>query len=106
MDNRLDSFFCSRQEADGKLYVKYQVIGRNNVAVPTHFFKVIVMEEHNQDLSLEAYVMPNQPIDDNTPLSNFLVPPDVVERSAGLLFFDKVSRDKLKSINGKSETWL
>lgn len=31
---------CFRQEADGKLYVRYQVLGRNHVAVPTHFFKV------------------------------------------------------------------
>ncbi len=28
------------EEADGKRYVKYQVIGKNDVAVPTHFFKV------------------------------------------------------------------
>ena len=29
---------------DDKNYVKYQVIGTNNVAVPTHFFKVLVGE--------------------------------------------------------------
>lgn len=29
-----------RLENDGKLYVKYQVLGKNHVAVPTHFFKV------------------------------------------------------------------
>lgn len=29
-----------RQQADGKLYVQYQVIGKNHIAVPTHFFKV------------------------------------------------------------------
>lgn len=27
-------------EKDGNLYVKYRVIGKNKVAVPTHFFKV------------------------------------------------------------------
>uniref|UniRef100_A0A3B5RE98 Endonuclease n=1 Tax=Xiphophorus maculatus TaxID=8083 RepID=A0A3B5RE98_XIPMA len=32
--------YLPRQEDDGKLYVRYQVIGRNHVAVPTHFFKV------------------------------------------------------------------
>ncbi|XP_037114696.1 endonuclease G, mitochondrial isoform X1 [Syngnathus acus] len=31
--------YLPRQEADGKLYVRYQVVGRNHVAVPTHFFK-------------------------------------------------------------------
>ena len=88
------------------MYVKYQVIGRNHVAVPTHFFKVIVTENQKQELSLESYVMPNQPIDDSTPLSVFQVPPETVERAAGLLFFDKLSIDKLKTINGKSQVWL
>lgn len=64
------------------------------------------MEDHHRNLALESYVMPNQPIDDNTPLNVFQVPPETVERAAGLLFFDKVSIDKLKTINGKSQTWL
>ncbi|XP_057375067.1 endonuclease G, mitochondrial-like [Daphnia carinata] len=98
--------YLPRKEADGKMYVKYQVIGKNHVAVPTHFFKVIVMENHKQELSLESYVMPNQPIDDKTPLTLFQVAPETVERAAGLLFFDKLSLDKLKTINGKSEVWL
>lgn len=32
--------YLPRLESDGNLYVKYKVIGKNNVAVPTHFFKV------------------------------------------------------------------
>uniref|UniRef100_A0ABI0P382 Endonuclease n=1 Tax=Bos taurus TaxID=9913 RepID=A0ABI0P382_BOVIN len=36
--------FLPRTEADGKSYVKYQVIGKNHVAVPTHFFKVLILE--------------------------------------------------------------
>lgn len=99
-------FLSFRKEADGKMYVKYQVIGKNHVAVPTHFFKVIVMENNKQELSLESYVMPNQPIDDKTPLTLFQVAPETVERAAGLLFFDKLSLNKLKTINGKSEVWL
>jgi endonuclease G len=55
------------------MYVRYQVIGTNSVAVPTHFFKVIVAETDEQKLDMEAYVMPNQVIDDNTPLSVFQV---------------------------------
>jgi hypothetical protein len=31
----------------------------------------------------------------------FQVPPDAIERAAGLLFFDKISRESLKKINGK-----
>ncbi|TRY66955.1 hypothetical protein TCAL_03740 [Tigriopus californicus] len=84
---------------DGKNYVRYQVIGANNVAVPTHFFKVIVGEMENRDLEMEAYVLPNEAIPDD-------VPPDSVERAAGLLFFDRIARNQLKKINGKKIGWL
>ncbi|XP_023332241.1 nuclease C1 isoform X2 [Eurytemora carolleeae] len=81
--------YLPRKEAsDGKMYVKYEVIGANNVSVPTHFFKVIVGETEDHQLELEAYVLPNQVIPDETPLNNFQVPVDSVERAAGLLFFD------------------
>lgn len=116
--------YLPKKEADGKAYVKYQVIGNNSVAVPTHFYKVIVGETADGKLELESYVMPNQVIDDNTPLNVFQVnwrgillhskinqypitffvlqvPPEAVERSAGLLFFDRISRKQLTKINGK-----
>jgi len=67
----LMTFF--RKEADGKNYIRYQVLGKNNVAVPTHFFKVIVMESENQKLDMEAYVMPNAVIANDTPLNVFQV---------------------------------
>jgi endonuclease G len=41
--------------------------------VPTHFFKVIVAETADQKLDMEAYVMPNQVIEDSTPLTVFQV---------------------------------
>lgn len=62
-----------RKEADGKNYVKYEVIGANNVAVPTHFFKIVVAETENGELHMESYVMPNQVIDNDPALSNFQV---------------------------------
>lgn len=65
--------YVPRPEADGKWYVKYQVIGVNQVAVPTHFFKIVVMETKNGEFHLESYIMPNEPIDDNIPLQKFLV---------------------------------
>ncbi|KAK3863708.1 hypothetical protein Pcinc_030546 [Petrolisthes cinctipes] len=91
--------FLPRREEDGKLYVKYQVLGQNHVAVPTHFFKVVVCESKTGELSLESFVLPNITIDDGTPLSTFHVPTDVVERASGLLFFDKIGKNKFKMIN-------
>ena len=43
------------------------------MAVPTHFYKIIVGETHDSKLEMEAFVMPNAPIDDNAPLTNFQV---------------------------------
>lgn len=93
--------YLPRKEDDGKTYVKYEVIGTNTVAVPTHFYKVIVGETADKQLDMEAYVMPNQVISDDTPLQVFQVPPETVERAAGLLFFDQVNRKQLRRINGK-----
>lgn len=98
--------YLPRYEEDGKLYVKYQVIGANHVSVPTHYFKVVVCETETGDLELESFVLPNKEIENNTPLSTFHVSAEVVERSSGLLFFDKINRNKLKKINGKSVGWL
>ncbi|CAG0881798.1 unnamed protein product [Cyprideis torosa] len=86
---------------DGNKYVSYRVLGSNHVAVPTHFFKLVVGERNNGDLDLEAYVMRNAEIDDKIPLHHFQVPPDTIERASGLLFFSAVHRSKFKSINGK-----
>ncbi|XP_011869319.1 PREDICTED: endonuclease G, mitochondrial [Vollenhovia emeryi] len=94
--------YLPKREADGKKYVRYEVIGANHVAVPTHFYKVIVGETSDGKLEMEAFVMPNTPIDDNAPLTNFQVPPDSIERAAGLLFFDNISRNKLSKVNGKN----
>lgn len=48
------------------------MIGANHVAVPTHFYKVIVGETPDGKLEMEAYVMPNQVID-GVPLTSFQV---------------------------------
>lgn len=61
---------------DGLVFLssRYQVIGSNHVAVPTHFFKVVVGEMATSgDLEMEAFVLPNEAIPDSTPLSSFQV---------------------------------
>ena len=50
------------------------MIGDNNVAVPTHFFKIIVGEfETTRELEMEAYVLPNEAIPDHVPIHSFQV---------------------------------
>ena len=83
------------------MYVKYEVIGKNNVAVPTHFFKVVAIETNSGDFEMLSYVLPNQPMREDVPLKTFLTPIDAIERAAGLHLFDKMPRSRLKLVNGQ-----
>jgi endonuclease G len=65
--------YKNRIPESGKNYVKYQVIGSNNVSVPTHFFKVMVGELEDHQLELEAYVLPNEKIPDHCSIASFQV---------------------------------
>jgi endonuclease G len=57
------------------------------VSVPTHFFKVILLEADDGTLCVGAFVLPNEPIDPDTPLSQFIADIDGVECAAGLRIF-------------------
>lgn len=75
--------YLPKKEADGKWRVSYEVIGSPpNVAVPTHFYKVVYAEDGRVDgqVALGAFVLPNAVIDDKKPLSDFEVPVEAVER--------------------------
>uniref|UniRef100_F7FG25 TBC1 domain family member 13 n=2 Tax=Macaca TaxID=9539 RepID=F7FG25_MACMU len=97
--------FLPRTEADGKSYVKYQVIGKNHVAVPTHFFKVLILEAAGGQIELRSYVMPNAPVDEAIPLERFLVPIESIERASGLLFVPNIlaRAGSLKAITAGSK---
>ncbi|XP_037536738.1 endonuclease G, mitochondrial isoform X1 [Nematolebias whitei] len=85
--------YLPRQEGDGKLYVRYQVLGKNHVAVPTHFFKVLILEQADgRGVELRSYILPNEAIDDKVPLERFLVPIETIERASGLLFIPNIMR--------------
>lgn len=90
--------FLPKLEADNQLYVKYKLIGKNRVAVPTHYFKVILGETNNNQLEIQSYILPNQPINERTPLHMFQVPVETIERASGLVVFDKVPRHRMRHI--------
>ncbi|XP_037257120.1 endonuclease G, mitochondrial [Falco rusticolus] len=97
--------YLPRMEADGKMYVKYQVIGKNHVAVPTHFFKVLILEKESGEIELRSYVMPNSPVDEKIPLERFLVPIESIERASGLLFVPNILKrtSNLKAITAGNQ---
>jgi endonuclease G, mitochondrial len=74
--------YLPRQYPDGKWRVTYEMIGSPpSVAVPTHFFKVILGEgTENGPVAVAAFVLPNQEINNNTALTAFLAPIEAVER--------------------------
>lgn len=82
-----------RDPADNKWYVRYEVIGSPpSVAVPTHFYKVIFAEDGaaGGNVAIGAFVLPNAPIPNEKPLTDFEVPVEAVERASGLEFATKL----------------
>jgi len=97
--------YLSKQEKNGEKYVTYRVIGENNVAVPTHFFKAIYYpvendREMNYSMSSEIYVIPNENLDENTPLDTFRISLENFEKIAGIILPDDEATKTYLTRNG------
>uniref|UniRef100_A0A8D0HP32 Nuclease EXOG, mitochondrial n=1 Tax=Sphenodon punctatus TaxID=8508 RepID=A0A8D0HP32_SPHPU len=80
---------------DGNKRVTYQVIGKDNVAVPTHLYKVILARRNEtspEPLVLGAFVVSNDPISFSHKLPEFQVNIKDLEKMSGLVFFPHVDR--------------
>ncbi len=77
--------FLPQEKNNGKRYIQYEVIGPNDVAVPTHYFKVLRAKKGNT-INTQAFIIPNQPIPNDPPLKNFAVTLEKVEKAAGIIF--------------------
>ncbi|AET38902.1 ribonuclease Ecym_3416 [Eremothecium cymbalariae DBVPG len=92
-------YLPKKDPVDGKFRVTYEVIGNPpNVAVPTHFFKLLLAD--NGKLYAGAYVLPNEPIPQSAKLSEFEVPINALERSTGLQFLQKAKYERLPVEDG------
>lgn len=69
-------------EIEGKKEVRYPVIGANDVAVPTHFAKVAIIDGESPPL---AYILPNERILESARLEQFKTTIEKVERAAGMV---------------------
>ena len=81
--------FLPQEDVDGKRFVTYQVIGKNDVAVPTHFFKVIKSVKNTW-----VYVIPNAPT--SGVLDDYKFSLDELERVSGIRF-DNSSAERVPS---------
>ncbi|UNI14043.1 nuclease [Purpureocillium takamizusanense] len=90
-----------KDPVDNKWYVKYEMIGSPpSVAVPTHFYKVIFAEDGKAggNVSIGAFVLPNAPIPNEKPITDFEVPVEAVERASGLEFATKLPLQRRKRL--------
>ncbi|EGV65065.1 nuclease [Yamadazyma tenuis] len=92
--------YLPKQCADGKYRVEYEVIGSPpTVAVPTHFFKLVVGENNNSDqISVASFVLPNDVISNDDPLTKYQVPVEALENASGLELLYKVPPNKKKDL--------
>lgn len=84
----------------------YNTIGSNKVAVPTHFYKIVVScTEAGNNLDAIAFILPNQQNPDEK-LPKFITSIDEIERVTGLNFMaelDLYTQAKLEA--KKAEMW-
>lgn len=73
-------------EEEGIKWVKFQVIGKNDVAVPTHFFKFVSAVKEDGTTDKWGFVIPNSSISKDASFDSFLVPIDNLEKISGLSF--------------------
>ena len=91
--------FLPKQDKDGNFIVQYRMIGSPpNVAVPTHFYKVVFLKTTDGEYQMGAFVVPNEPIADGKHIVEFMVPVDFVEKHAGVVFFGNVDRSKVRPL--------
>lgn len=95
--------YLPHRDQDGKWRVSYEVIGNPpNVAVPTHFYKVVFGEDGTNSpsskVALGAFVLPNTRIPNEKRLGEFEVPLEAVEKASGLEFASKLEANRRKRL--------
>lgn len=68
---------------DSQGRVSYETIGANGVAVPTHFFKVVVDAQNSTKIDAIAFILPNADLRGHK-LDEYLVSIDAVEQATGI----------------------
>lgn len=88
-------FLSETSPQSGRKYVRYDVIGKNEVAVPTHLFKIVVAEKEGIGKPLlGVFVVPNTAISSDHQLHEFKVDLDFVESHSGLQILPLLDRKK------------
>lgn len=108
-------FLPTKDDSDGKWRVTYEVIGNPpTVAVPTHFYKIIVGEssdsgQSDDGVAVGAFILPNKYISEDTNLTSFSASVNDIETNSGLMFFPNLTssdtRELCKEVECKVEAF-
>ena len=75
------------------------MIGQDQVAVPTHLYKVIIVDNGNMETTgVGAFIVPNIPISFEHTLTEYQVDLHQLEKKTGLTFAPKLDRTKTKDL--------
>eukprot|EP00105_Crassostrea_gigas_P043710 XP_019927858.1 PREDICTED: nuclease EXOG, mitochondrial [Crassostrea gigas] len=77
----------------GQRVVTYPVIGQNEVAVPTHLYKVILVEADERPIAIGCFIVPNEPIENKNSLKEFQVTLEEVQKRTGVIFFPELKNN-------------
>lgn len=75
-----------------------------NITVPPMFYKIVIMEDDNDDPLVLAFLFPHQRVRHGD-LFSFLVTVDVIEAMTGLDFFSELDDDE-EAVLEDTDTWL
>jgi len=85
--------------------VRYRVIGDRHVAVPTHFYKIIVDANDQEDIRALAFLIPNQQLTGRD-IGEFVTSIDHIEEQTGLDFLSAVLEDQQTMVEAQTAQHL
>lgn len=95
---------AARPKAGPKGEVKYWIVGNNQVAVPTHLFRIIIAERSKTEIEEEesqrkspqyyaqAFIVPNSQVDKFDHLTKYSISLKELEFLTGMRFLDKLEK--------------
>lgn len=101
-------FFYDEQEEDPSTadgFVEVDVIGRNQVAVPTHLYKIVIAPEAGSGkLKVIAFVMKNEPYSRPFRFEKYLKSIDWIEARTGLNFMPDIATAGVPGLENELES--
>ncbi|MDA2937082.1 DNA/RNA non-specific endonuclease [Acidobacteria bacterium AH-259-A15] len=93
------------RDSDGNPTEPSKLIGENEVAVPTHCFKVILLKTATDQWQMFGFIMPNQRESIPGPLTDYQVTIDRIEEASGLDFFAELPDLLENDLESKRPPW-